>query len=45
MDANFFYYSVYDRFIYKVCVRVFSLKNLSSETIDWMLTKFHRNVP
>ena len=28
------------------CVRPsFSLKNFSSETIDWILTKFHRNVP
>ena len=74
MDGNFFYYSIYDRFIRqpcacmrarlcvcvcvcvcaRVCVRAcvracartstVSLKNFS-ETIDWIFTKFHRNVP
>ena len=53
MDANFFYYSIYDRFmidLYKgnhvhvsICLWTFSLKNFL-ETIDWIFTKFHRNV-
>ena len=54
MDANFFYFSIYDRFIQRqpyVCVHAyvhlltFSLKNFSSETIDWTFTKFHSSVP
>ena len=47
MDASFFYYSIYDRFIQRqpcACMRAF-VKNCSSETIDWSFTKFHRNVP
>ena len=47
MDANFFYYSIYDRFVQRqphACMRPypFSFKNFS-ETIDWIFTKFHRN--
>ena len=47
MDANFFFYSIYDRFIQTtICmhafVNVFFKKNFSSETIDWIFTKFHR---
>ena len=51
MDANFFYHSIDDRFIiYKdnhvVHVLVtFSLKSFYVETIHWIFTKFHRNVP
>ena len=53
MDANFFHYSIYDRFIQRqpracmhACVHLltFSLKNFS-ETIDWTFTKFHSSVP
>ena len=49
MDANFFYYCIYDRFIQRqpcACVHLltFSLKNFS-ETIDWTFTKFHSSVP
>ena len=52
MDANFFYYSIYDRFIQRqpcACVHAcvhfltFSLKkknNFTSETIDWTLPNF-----
>ena len=54
MDANFFYHSIYGRFIQRqpcACMHacmyllIFSLKNFSSETIDWTLTKFHSSVP
>ena len=51
MDVNFFYYSVYDRFIQRqpcVCMFAFAnffFKNFFSDTIDWIFTKFHRNVP
>ena len=51
MDAKFFYYSIYDRFIQRqpcecVCAFVnFFFKKNSSETIDWTFTKFHRSVP
>ena len=54
MDANFFHYFIYDRFIQRqpcACMRAFvnffffSLKNFSSETMDWIFTKFHKNVP
>ena len=48
MDANFLYYSIYDRFIQDNHVHAFvtfSLKNFSSESIDWIFAKFHRNVP
>ena len=50
MDANFFYYSIYDRFILKTtmcmhAVNFFFKKNFSSETIDWTFTKFHSSVP
>ena len=55
MDANFFYYSIYDRFIQRqpcACMHLltFSLKKTSpqkllTETIDWTLTKFHSSVP
>ena len=46
---NFFYYSIYDRFIQRqpyacVCKHFLKKKNFS-ETIDWFFTKFHRNVP
>ena len=48
MDANFFYYSIYDRFIQRqpcvcVCVIVNFFKNFSSETFDLIFTKFHKN--
>ena len=45
------YYSTYDRFIQRqtcACMRVlvnFFFKNFSSETIDCIFIKFHRNVP
>ena len=57
MDANFFYYSIYDRFIQRqpcACMRVcmcmciclrFLQKNFSSETIDWTFSKFYSSVP
>ena len=54
MDANFVYYSIYDRFsLYKdnhvrACVYAFNFffkKNFSLETIDWTFTKFHSSVP
>ena len=52
MDANFFYYSIYDRFIQRqpcACVSAFVnfffKKNFSSDTIDWTVTKFHSSVP
>ena len=58
MNANFFNYSMYDRFIPRQpCVRVRASvnfftkkkkkkkKRFPSETIDWILTKFHRNNP
>ena len=57
MDANFFYYSIYDRFLQNkhvracmyacVCafVNFFFKKNFSTETIDWTFTKFHSSVP
>ena len=41
MDANFFYYSIYDNFIQRqpcACMHrllTFSLKEFCSETIDW----------
>ena len=48
MDANFFYYSIYDRFIQRqpcawvyAFVNFFFKKNFSSETIDWTFTKFY----
>ena len=50
MNAGFFYYPIYDRFIQRqsgarVCVFVnFFVKKLL-QTIDWIFTKFHRNVP
>ena len=51
MDANLFYYSIYDRFIkdnhVRACVHLltFSLKKkFSTETIDWTFTKFHSSV-
>ena len=55
MDANFFYYSIYDRFIQRqpcACVRAcmcafvnFFFKKNFSETNDWTFTKFHSSVP
>ena len=47
MDANFFY-TIYVRLIQRqpyACVHLltFSLKNFS-ETIDWIVTKFHSSV-
>ena len=55
MDANFFYYSIYDIFIQRqpcacmhACVHLLTFsvkKNFSSETIDWTFTKFHISVP
>ena len=55
MDANFFYYFIYDIIdLYKdnhvcacVCafVNFFFKKNFSAETIDWTFTKFHSSVP
>ena len=44
MDANFFHYSISDRFIQSqpcvpACMRDFS------ETVDWTFTKFHSSVP
>ena len=45
MDANFFHYSIFDRFKQgQPCASAFSLKNFS-ETVDWIFTKFQRNVP
>ena len=54
MDANFFYYSIYDRFIQRqpcACMRAcvhfltFFIKKKFSETIDWTFTKLHSSVP
>ena len=52
MDSNFFYYSIYDRFIKDSHVRAcvcafvnFFFKKNFSETIDWTFTKFHSGVP
>ena len=57
MDANFFYFSIHDRFIQRqpcacawmcacVCAFVkFFFKNFSSETIDWTFTKFYSSFP
>ena len=56
MDANFFYYSIYDRFRKRqpcACVRpcvcafvnFFFKKKFFSETIDWTFAKFHSSVP
>ena len=49
MDANFFHYSIYDRFIQRQpceCVRVFvNFFFKKSYPIDWIFTKFHGNVP
>ena len=54
MDANFFNYFIYDRFIQRLpcacmhaCafVNFFLKKNFSSETIEWTFTKFHNSVP
>ena len=50
MDANFFYYSIYDRFITRqqcagTCAFLNFLFKKLLETIDWIFTKFHRTVP
>ena len=50
MDANFYYYSIYDRFIERqpcgcVHLETLPLKNFPSETIDWTFAKFHSSVP
>ena len=54
MDANFFYYSIYDIFIQRqkmylhacVCAFVnFFLQKNFSETIDWTFTELHSSVP
>ena len=48
--ANFFYYSIYGRLIQRqprACMQVsvnFFFKKLP-ETIDWIFTEFHKNVP
>ena len=49
MDADFFYHSIYDRFIRRqprayVRPLILSLKNFS-ETIDWIFTKIQWNAP
>ena len=48
MDAVFFYYSIYDRFIQDNHVRAclyafvnFFFKITSQKTIDWTFTEFH----
>ena len=55
MDANFLYYSIYDRFIQRqpcacmraciACVNFFFKKTSPQTTIDWTFTKFHSSVP
>ena len=45
MDANLFYYSIYDRFIQDNHVHAWVRKKNFSETIDWTFTKFHSSVP
>ena len=44
MDANFFYCSIYDRFIQTQPGANFFFKNFL-ETIDCIFYQFHRNVP